>query len=173
MSSNRSKAFVQAVAKSLEASFAAGTVVGSHMQDKGTTTNTKISGAAVEFVATQLDVTLELIEHVGKEGKVDKAMLYSLLLEKGLAFADFIPSDSVQCMGALMSLGLGLGRLAATIPTGAGAVWAGAMLLTDVYATYVDCKDPFNKATKEGMNEINRFFLGLENEIYRQYGVPR
>ena len=173
MSSERSKKFVQAVAKSLEAAAAAGTAGGSYMQDKGTTTKVKISGTAVEFVAAQLDVALGLIETAGKKGKVDKAALYSLLLKKGLAFGDFIPSDSVQCISALVSLGLGLGRLAAAAPTGAGAVWAGAVLLSDVYATHVDCKAPFNKATNAGMNSLSRFMLGLENEIYRLYGVPR
>src|SRR4051812_3474176 len=127
MSSARSKTFVKAVAKSLEGSAAAGTVAGSYMQDKGKTKETKITGTAIEFVASQLDVALELIED---GGKMDKAALYSLLLEKGLAFGDFMPSDSVQCMSALVSLGLGLGRLAAAAPTGAGALWAGAMLLS-------------------------------------------
>ena len=141
------------------------------MQDKATTKGEKDSGTAIEFVASQLDVALELIETAGK--KADKAALYSLLLKKGLAFGDFIPSDSIQCMSALVSLGLGLGRLAMSAPTGVGAVWAGAMLLTDVYATYVDCKAPFNKATNAGMNSLNLFFLELENSIYELYGIPR
>lgn len=173
MSSDRSKKFVQAVAKSLEATAAGGTVGGSYLQDQGKTPQEKISGTAIEFVAAQLDVALGLIENAGKSGKVNKAELYSLLLKKGLAFGDFIPKDSVQCMSALVSLGLGLGRMAAAAPTGVGAVWAGAMLLSDVYATYVDCKDPFNKATNAGLNRLGRFTLELEDSIYKLYGIPR
>lgn len=173
MASARSRNFVQAVKKSLEATAAAGTAGGSYMQDQGTTKDTKITGTAVEFVANQLDVAIELVEASGKKGRLDKATLNLLLLKKGLAFGDLIPVDSVQCMSALVSLGIGLGRFAVLAPTGAGAVWQGAILLSDFYATYVDCKDPFNKTTEAGMNQMNRFMFQLENEIYQLYGVPR
>jgi len=173
MASDRSKKFVQAVARSLEATAAAGTAGGSYMQDKGATRQEKITGSAIEFVSNQLDVSIELVETVGKKGKPSKGALFSLLAQKGLAFGDFAPADSVQCMSALVSLGLSLGRMAAAAPTGAGAVWAGALLLTDVYATYVDCKDPFSRTTEAGMNQMGQFLFRLEREIYNLYGVPR
>ncbi len=167
--SQQSKKFVQAIAKSLEAVPAAGTAGGTYMQDQGSTETIKVSGAAVEFIAAQLDVAVALIEDAGKKGPQSKAMLYSLLAQKGLAFGDFIPEDSVQCMSALVSLGLSLGRLAATAPTGVAALWPAALLLSDVYATYVDCKSPFNKATSAGMNSLSRFMHNIETEIYRAY----
>jgi hypothetical protein len=182
MASKASLDFVKVVATSLNTAVAAGVGGGSYLQDKGKTETIKQTGTAIEFVANQLDVAIGLVEEYSKagKGKPPTQALASLLAIKLLSFGDFAPQESIQCGTALVSLGLGLGPKVAAIGTGVGALPAGVLLLTDLYATYVDCKGPATKAVKEGTslidkgkNAIGVFAAKLDAEIYKLYGVPK
>lgn len=152
----------------IKATSAVGTAGGSYMQESHQSRTVQGGGTAIEFLAGQIDAAAALVEETAGKGPPSKFRLGLILVQKGVAVADF--NEKTQCAGALASVGISIVLTVGSAPTGPGGwILAGASLLSDLYAAEVDCGSPVRKTIGEAEGAISRFVTQMEREIINLY----
>jgi hypothetical protein len=93
-------------------------------------TGTHINSDLIQFVASQVSATADLIEASASTPTPGHVAI--LLAQKGVGFANLAQNQLVKCGGNLLALGIDGGLLVVEAPTGVGAAVAALEIVADL-----------------------------------------
>jgi hypothetical protein len=133
-------------------------------------TGTHINSDLIQFVASQVSATADLIEASASTPTPGHVAI--LLAQKGVGFANLAQNQLVKCGGNLLALGIDSGLVVVEAPTGVGAAVAALEIVADLYSTRVDCSPILDQATKPVHEAFTDWYTRIVWDIYQLYGIP-